>query len=55
MSPDHPTIIHERNELSRLGRNPALICQMPSGWAVLGDNQYLTGYSLLLADPSSLI
>jgi diadenosine tetraphosphate (Ap4A) HIT family hydrolase len=24
---------------------------MHSGWAVLGDNQYLEGYSLLLADP----
>ena len=51
MSPGQPTIIHERNELSRQERNPALICQMPSGWAVLGDNQFLEGYSLLLADP----
>jgi diadenosine tetraphosphate (Ap4A) HIT family hydrolase len=24
---------------------------MPSGWAVLGDAQFLRGYSLLLADP----
>jgi hypothetical protein len=24
---------------------------MSSGWAVLGDNQFLTGYSLLLPDP----
>ena len=24
---------------------------MPSGWAVLGDHQFMKGYSLLLADP----
>lgn len=45
------TIVHERNELSQAGRNPTLICRMPSGWAVLGDHQFLEGYSLLLADP----
>lgn len=31
--------------------NPTVICRMRSGWAVLGDHQFLTGYSLLLADP----
>jgi diadenosine tetraphosphate (Ap4A) HIT family hydrolase len=24
---------------------------MPSGWAVLGDQQFISGYSLLLSDP----
>ena len=28
-----------------------VICQMPSGWAVLGDRQFIRGYGLLLADP----
>lgn len=33
------------------GENPALIAKMPSGFAVLGDSQYLPGYCLLLAYP----
>ena len=28
-----------------------MICRLQSGWAVLGDVQFLPGYSLLLADP----
>ncbi len=28
-----------------------VICRVPSGWAVLGDTQFLRGYSLLLPDP----
>lgn len=48
--PRYPTLIHERVDLARRGENPAVICRMPSGWAVLGDYQFLTGYSLLLAD-----
>jgi diadenosine tetraphosphate (Ap4A) HIT family hydrolase len=51
MTTRHPTLIHERTELSRAGKNPMVICSMPSGWAVLGDNQFMRGYSLLLADP----
>ena len=47
----HPTLIHERVELSRAGHNPTVICKMPSGWAVLGDYQFMRGYSLLLPDP----
>ena len=27
------------------------ICRVRSGWVVLGDRQFLPGYSLLLADP----
>jgi diadenosine tetraphosphate (Ap4A) HIT family hydrolase len=45
------TLIHERVALCRDGANPTLICPMPSGWAVLGDQQFLEGYSLLLPDP----
>ena len=48
----HPTIVHERAALCRAGANPTLLARMPSGWAVLGDNQFLPGYSLLLADPT---
>ena len=45
------TLIHQRVEGARAGANPTVICRMPSGWAVLGDSQFLRGYSLLLADP----
>ncbi len=48
---DYPTLIHERVDLARRDANPTVICRMRSGWAVLGDHQFLTGYSLLLADP----
>lgn len=46
-----PTLIHQRVEAARAGTNPTVICRMPSGWAVLGDAQFLRGYSLLLPDP----
>ena len=45
------TLIHERVEAAVRGENPCVICRMSSGWAVLGDHQFLPGYSLLLADP----
>ena len=45
-----PTI-EERVESARSGRNPSLICRVPSGWAVLCDMQFLPGYSILLPDP----
>lgn len=45
------TLIHRRVEEARQGINPAVICQVPSGWVVLGDVQFLPGYSLLLPDP----
>lgn len=41
----------ERLEALNEGRNPALIGKMKSGFAVLGDTQFLRGYSLLLAFP----
>jgi diadenosine tetraphosphate (Ap4A) HIT family hydrolase len=45
-----PTII-ERVDQARAGTHPALICQVPTGWVVLCDMQYLRGYCILLADP----
>ncbi len=47
----YPTLIHERVDQARRGENPSVICRMPSGWAVLGDDQFFVGYSLLLPDP----
>ena len=45
------TMIHERVEAARAGTNPTIIGRVPSGWVVLGDVQFLRGYSLLLPDP----
>jgi diadenosine tetraphosphate (Ap4A) HIT family hydrolase len=45
------TLIHCRVEAAQQGTNPTVICRMSSGWVVLGDVQFLRGYSLLLADP----
>jgi diadenosine tetraphosphate (Ap4A) HIT family hydrolase len=45
------TLIHKRVGQARLGKNPTVICRVKSGWAVLGDSQFLPGYTLLLADP----
>jgi diadenosine tetraphosphate (Ap4A) HIT family hydrolase len=45
------TVIHRRVEDCRAGRNPTTVCRMGSGWAVLGDAQFLRGYCLLLPDP----
>jgi diadenosine tetraphosphate (Ap4A) HIT family hydrolase len=38
-------------EAARQGMNPTVICRVKSGWVVLGDVQFLPGYSLLLPDP----
>lgn len=46
-----PTLIHERVNLAQQGQNKTVICRLQSGWVVLGDNQFLRGYTLLLADP----
>ncbi len=43
--------IPERIENARRGLNPTVICQVPSGWVVLCDSQFLSGYCILLADP----
>lgn len=45
------TLIHRRVEEAQLGKNPFVICRMPSGWAVLGDTQVTSGYTILLSDP----
>ncbi len=47
----YPTLIHKNVALAKENQNPTVICKMPSGWAVLGDSQFLPGYCLLLADP----
>lgn len=46
-----PTLIHQRVDDCRAGRNPKTIARVTSGWVVLGDVQFLRGYSLLLPDP----
>ena len=46
-----PTLIHERVRLCQAGDYPKAICRLSSGWVVLGDVQFLRGYSLLLPDP----
>lgn len=45
------TLIHERVELAKQGPSSQVICRLRSGWAVLGDSQFIAGYSLLLPDP----
>ncbi len=44
------TYIHKQVERARDGFNK-VIARMPSGWAVMGDTQFLRGYALLLPDP----
>ena len=43
--------VEEGVSLARSGDHPALVCRVRSGWVVLADMQYLSGYSILLADP----
>ena len=38
-------------EACRAGTHASLIAHMSSGWAVMGNSQFLRGYSLLLPDP----
>lgn len=45
------TVIHKRVEAARAGTNPTVVARVESGWVVLGDVQFLRGYSLLLSDP----
>ena len=44
-------LIADRVARARSGTNPYVICKMTSGWAVIGDVQFLPGYCVLLADP----
>lgn len=45
------TLIHQRVAEAQRGQNPTVLCRMPSGWAVIGDAQFLRGYCLLLPAP----
>jgi len=47
--PNAECLICERIALAQAGRNPTLIMELASGYAVMGDDQFLPGYSLLLA------
>jgi diadenosine tetraphosphate (Ap4A) HIT family hydrolase len=44
-------LIADRVAEARAGRNDKVIARLASGWAVLGDDQFLPGYCVLLADP----
>ncbi|MEV0468144.1 HIT domain-containing protein [Nocardia tengchongensis] len=35
---------------ARQGTNPDVLARMPTGWAVIGSNQHLPGYCLLIHD-----
>src|SRR5512146_2419352 len=48
---DMATLIHQRVALAQEGKNPSVICRVPSGWAVLADTQATSGYTILLSDP----
>lgn len=37
--------------MAQAGKNPTVICRVPSGWVALGDTQITRGYSILLSDP----
>lgn len=45
------TAIHRWVESCRAGTDPRVIARLPSGWAVMGQQQALRGYCLLLPDP----
>ncbi len=43
--------VSKQVEAARVGKEPALICQVPSGWVVLCNLQFLRGYCILMSDP----
>lgn len=45
------TAIHRRVAALQRGDDPTCILRMASGWAVLGEQQFLRGHALLLPDP----
>jgi diadenosine tetraphosphate (Ap4A) HIT family hydrolase len=51
MSGQGDTAIHRRVQRLRRGEDPTLLARVPSGWAVMGEHQFLRGYCLLLPDP----
>ncbi len=42
---------HDRIGAAERGENPTVLTRMRSGFAVIGDTQFLPGYCLLLASP----
>ena len=46
-----PTVIHGMVDRCRAQDYPAAVARLASGWVVLGEQQVLTGYCLLLPDP----
>ena len=44
----------DRLAAAHRGENPTVMARMRSGFAVIGDTQYLPGYSLLLCDDASI-
>jgi len=46
-----PSWKHDRIGSAERGENPTVLARLPSGFAVLGDNQFLPGYCLLLRIP----
>jgi diadenosine tetraphosphate (Ap4A) HIT family hydrolase len=42
---------HDRVGTALRGENPTVLRRMPSGFAVIGDTQFLPGYCVLLAEP----
>jgi len=51
MNNKHENLLYSRVKSAQKGENKTVIMKMKSGWAVLGDNQIIPGYCLLLADP----
>jgi diadenosine tetraphosphate (Ap4A) HIT family hydrolase len=45
------TQIHRWVEAARAGANPAVIARVRSGWALVGEQQVVAGYCLLIPDP----
>jgi diadenosine tetraphosphate (Ap4A) HIT family hydrolase len=43
--------IAKQVQAARAGAEPALICQIPSGWVVLCNWQFLRGYCIQMPDP----
>jgi diadenosine tetraphosphate (Ap4A) HIT family hydrolase len=51
MSDAGETAIHRRVAALRAGSDATFVARLRSGWAVLGEQQFLRGYGLLLPDP----
>jgi diadenosine tetraphosphate (Ap4A) HIT family hydrolase len=43
--------VYQQVKAARAGVEPALICQIPSGWVVLCNLQFLRGYCVQMPDP----